>query len=1161
MEVRSEYLESAILKVLSLRFFQTVAIVSALVFPGRSFGDATYKGGGSDHSITIKEYGSGVIIPSVSLVCGPIVVQASSLWADSFSSSWSSFYLQNYEGTYQSVNYSASITASGVSELVYGIPAFKGTIRGYSYNKLTNHRNENSTEFTAFIDPPRVIAPKGVAASDGLYADKVRVTWSKIADEPSYRVYRATSSGGSKTAVSGWIAGTSFDDTTAIPGSTYYYWVQASLYSGTDFLYAGDYSSHAVGVRKAISGSLTGFFWDEVKDEDHDGYACERRLNFSTELSDAAGIRFKILHRTEGGDWTTYFENSGDLQAAAGVYKWQLGSIGSSGLSRGEYDWKVELYQGTALLAAESTHPHLTGQKFETQEEDLPVSEIIVENGSGSGVYPHGHSVQVVANAPPEGSVFVSWETVPSEYAEALEDASASTTMFVVPNENVTLKARYKFLHQVIFDLGLYGSRTGGGELIQNVIDGNSAEEPEVDSGEGWMFAGWDRMFDHVTSALHVTANFVRVKSVRSGHKVQAADGAAGNGFGSSTAISGNLAVIGGPNWSGGAGGVYVFERNASGQWGFQTKLGSAGGEEGNQFGESVAMDGTTIAVGMPGYNAGELSGAGAVCVFIRTAGGVWSQQAKLSASDPSDEFDGFGKSVALCGDTLLIGTENRDCVYVFVRDGAGVWTEVQKLTAFDDTYEKEYFGYSVALSGENALIGSYGDNPHGDFSGSAHAFRRDGSGVWQQISKLTASDAAAGDCFGLSVALDGEIAVVGAPYDSENGGGRAYVYVLNDEELWSLSGILRVNGGKMEDDFGGAVAIQKGNVLIGASFESGRGAAYLFTRNNMGQWTPAVRFCPADLGEWDFFGTAVALYGDTVIAGAMLNDDQGEDSGVAYIFDITEILNPVLCTVRIAVQQNGQVDPAGPGPFAKGFSQTFKAVPDSGYRFKHWLLNGRITGEAQSSLTFDVTGEMTVVAVFEPVWLVFEGRSQAQRIDEIGGKRGEPVVLKETLSTVLIVNRNRFGETNAVLVSWGKGGAQAVPVAVSVDDSNRVSVKTDKAELPAAERNLWSLSIRDDGGKSLLIGTFDGAYRYDKSGVLSRVQQRASLNGAGLVPVEPSSSTGLLRLNQTAGDALNKADGDFPAMAAALRAQIKKLPAGVSAENLSGLLKNAAGE
>jgi len=265
---------------------------------------------------------------------------------------------------------------------------------------------------------------------------------------------------------------------------------------------------------------------------------------------------------------------------------------------------------------------------------------------------------------------------------------------------------------------------------------------------------------------------------------------------------------------------------------------------------------------------------------------------------------------------------------------------------------------------------------------------------------------------------------------------------------------------------------------------------------------------------------------------------------------------------IQVTAPRNGRIDPAGTVAAAQGYPHTFTATPDQGYRLKHWLVDGSIAGDGQRNLTVDVTGDRTVAAVFEPVWLVFEGRSQRQMLDETGGKRGEPAVLKDTLSTLLVVNRDRPGQTNAVLISWGKRGApSAIPVAVLLDDSSRVSAKNDKAGQPAAERNLWSLSIRDNDGKSLLIGTFDGAYRYDKSGVLSRVQQRASLNGTGLVPDDPSVSTGLLRLNQTAGDALNKQDGDFDAMAAALRAQIKKLPAGISVGTLGGLLQDAAGE
>ena len=269
---------------------------------------------------------------------------------------------------------------------------------------------------------------------------------------------------------------------------------------------------------------------------------------------------------------------------------------------------------------------------------------------------------------------------------------------------------------------------------------------------------------------------------------------------------------------------------------------------------------------------------------------------------------------------------------------------------------------------------------------------------------------------------------------------------------------------------------------------------------------------------------------------------------------------------LNITASQNGRINPAGTVAVPQGYPQTFVSIPDSGYRLKHWLVDGEIVGKNLKSLTVDVSGDMTIAAVFEAGaalsnWLVFEGRSQGQRVDETGGKRGEPVVLKETLSTLLVVNRDRPGETNAVLVSWGKSGVQTeAVVAVSMDDSYLVSAKNDKSGRPAAERNLWSLSIRDASGKSLLIGTFDGAYRYDKSGVLIRVQQRASLNGAGLSPEDPSFNAGLLRLNQTAGDALNKQDGNAAAMAAALRTQIKKLPAGVSDGTLGGLLQEALG-
>jgi len=272
-----------------------------------------------------------------------------------------------------------------------------------------------------------------------------------------------------------------------------------------------------------------------------------------------------------------------------------------------------------------------------------------------------------------------------------------------------------------------------------------------------------------------------------------------------------------------------------------------------------------------------------------------------------------------------------------------------------------------------------------------------------------------------------------------------------------------------------------------------------------------------------------------------------------------------ILYTLTASSSGRGRIEPSGEIQVAHGAEQIFTAVPDGGFRIKHWLVGSDIVGEGQDELSIVAGSDTTVSVVFEAgvalsPWLVFEGRSQLQRLDEFGGKRGEPVVLKEARSTLLVVNRDRLGETNAVLIAWGKGDPQSILVAVSLDDSYPVSSRIDKTGLPAAERNLWAVSVRSDSGKSLLLGTFDGAYRYDKDGVLNRVQQRASLNGAGFSPDDPSNSTELLRLNQKAGDALITTDGDFPGMAAVLRAQIKKLPPDVSAETLSGLLQQAAG-
>jgi hypothetical protein len=143
-------------------------------------------------------------------------------------------------------------------------------------------------------------------------------------------------------------------------------------------------------------------------------------------------------------------------------------------------------------------------------------------------------------------------------------------------------------------------------------------------------------------------------------------------------------------------------------------------------------------------------------------SGASWTEQQKLVASDGA-AGDHFGFSVALSGDTALIGANQDDsrrgAAYVFVRSGT-TWTEQQKLVASNRS-ENDGFGASVAISGDTALVGASGDNSGAFLGGSAHVFVRSGA-TWTEQQELVASDSSTGDAFGTTVSLSGDTALFG---------------------------------------------------------------------------------------------------------------------------------------------------------------------------------------------------------------------------------------------------------------------------------------------------------------------------------------------------------------------------------------------------------------
>jgi uncharacterized protein (TIGR03437 family) len=218
-------------------------------------------------------------------------------------------------------------------------------------------------------------------------------------------------------------------------------------------------------------------------------------------------------------------------------------------------------------------------------------------------------------------------------------------------------------------------------------------------------------------------------------------------------------------------GAAYVFRRSGT-VWTQQQELMASDGAAVDCLGTSVSLSGNAVAIGASCKTVAANPGQGAAYVFTLSAG-VWSQQQELTAAGSG----GFGDSVSLSAGTLLVGGANNSgsgpgAAWVFTLSG-GVWSQQQQLTASDGG-SSDWFGSSVSLSGNNALIGAYG---HGSSQGVAYVFVQSG-GVWTQKQELVASDPAAGGAFGISVCVDGEIAMIGALH---GGPGAAYVLVGSD--------------------------------------------------------------------------------------------------------------------------------------------------------------------------------------------------------------------------------------------------------------------------------------------------------------------------------------------------------------------------------------------
>ena len=376
-----------------------------------------------------------------------------------------------------------------------------------------------------------------------------------------------------------------------------------------------------------------------------------------------------------------------------------------------------------------------------------------------------------------------------------------------------------------------------------------------------------------VSSASAVAASSRATPSIgKQLAELKGSDTLSGDAVGVSVAISGTTALVGAPGSAKDAGRAYVFTETAA-HWNEVAELKGSDTVAGDFFGYSLAISGTTALVSAPGF----AKNAGRTYIFARTATG-WKQASELKGSD-TVAGDYFGESLAISGATTIVGADGHaksaGRVYVFTSTTAG-WKQVAELKG-SDTVAGDGFGYAVAISGTTAIVGA---PDHATDAGRVYMFTNKAAG-WKQAAELKGSDTITDNGFGVSVAISGTTAIVGAPGFSK-AAGRAYVFAKTGG-VWTQAAELKGLDTVASDDFGYTVAISNTTAVAGApGFSKTAGRAYVFTNTATG-WKQAAKVKGSDTVAADYFGYSVATSETTAIVGA---DGHAKSAGRAYVFE-----------------------------------------------------------------------------------------------------------------------------------------------------------------------------------------------------------------------------------------------------------------------------------
>ena len=345
-------------------------------------------------------------------------------------------------------------------------------------------------------------------------------------------------------------------------------------------------------------------------------------------------------------------------------------------------------------------------------------------------------------------------------------------------------------------------------------------------------------------------------------------------GFGGATVIGDGDVIVGSVGQTTNTGEVYVF-RDVDGEWQEAARLSASDGETDNRFGRAMALDGNTLLIGATVQDANK----GAVYVFNKDADGNWVESSKM-IPESINEGDNYGRVLSVSGDFAYAATIGRDegkgAVYGFHRNDDGEWMEKGMLLP-EGLESGDYFGLSISAYGDRVIVGAPAFQRQ-DYAGAAYIFKFDaGSGTWKQEAKLEDADLGGRSGYGSAAVLYENFAIIGAP-GVDQFKGKVYIYAYDEAtEEWSEQQQLTAFDAASRANYGNTIKMAGNSLWIGAPFASqGTGAVYVhdFDFESM-DWMGVSKIRSSSPRGNAQFGNSFAVSGDMAIIGS-----EGADGG-----------------------------------------------------------------------------------------------------------------------------------------------------------------------------------------------------------------------------------------------------------------------------------------